>query len=591
MNDENLKTAEQDIAALRTLMHGIISNEKIAKILGKDFSRELCDWEKLIEKRCNEPFTLVILGEFKRGKSTIINALLGKDIAPINVTPETYTINEITYGPYESVEAILENGMKVPMTLEAITREQLERRMKIFPSKVDHIKIKENIMMLKNMRIVDTPGLSDLESLDRQVEDYIVNADAIMYACSCLMPFSETEQFFLMKHIHPQRFGMLYILVNMLDALNTQKDVDKIMKRFKGISERIVPNAFLYGISGSDELARKLGQKRPADKGTREFYETQFMQFELSLKRDIIMQKDVIRTKRVLTMLNQMYRETESKLSIISDMAELDKYKLAQRSEEFEEQCKKLEKALEEKKPAIHLSVMEMQQEAESWMYEFFAKLRSNILDCRAKDADGEDIYNPDDIEKYFYSFLMEKMGEAYRTCIETHRDQLSELVDQISRELAVALGIEDASKQIKTPSVERIMLSVNKNVTRSVMGVKLFGTSEMFPPAAMSSFNLLLKKKKTTDIIDITLENYDDIRNNVIKDIKNVYQDLEVKAISRLDSLYQYQVDMGREALNQAQEVLSGYDDDEIHSALNEARELLKEPKMILDKYGLENE
>ena len=74
---------------------------------------------------------------------------------------------------------------------------------------------------------MDTPGLSDLESLDKQVMDYIVNADAIMYAASCLLPFSESEQLFLASHVQPQRFGMLYILVNMIDAMNSQKDADK----------------------------------------------------------------------------------------------------------------------------------------------------------------------------------------------------------------------------------------------------------------------------------------------------------------------------------------------------------------------------
>ena len=39
----------------------------------------------LIEEKSEEPFTLVILGEVE-GKSTIINALLGKELAPINVT-------------------------------------------------------------------------------------------------------------------------------------------------------------------------------------------------------------------------------------------------------------------------------------------------------------------------------------------------------------------------------------------------------------------------------------------------------------------------------------------------------------------------
>lgn len=587
MENENLMTAEQDITLIRDQLNGIISDPKIAAVLGGECIEQLRQWDDLIAKKCEEPFTLVILGEFKRGKSTIINALLGKQLAPINVTPETYTINEISFGHMQTVEAILENGQRVPLVLEDITRENLERRMKLFPAKIANVQIKDNAPILKDIRIVDTPGLSDLESLDKQVQEYIVNADAIMYAASCLLPFSETEQIFLASHVQPQRFGMLYVLVNMIDALNSQSDVDKIMRRFKGISERIVPNAIVYGISGGDELKRKLGEPRPVDKGTREFYETQFLQFELSLKRDIIMQKDVIRSKRVLTMLDQMWEEINSKLRLISDMTELDKQKLEEKAREFEEQCTELAKALEEKKPALHLSMLEMQQEAESWMYEFFAKLRASILECRAKDSSGEDIYSPEDIEKYFYSFLMEKVGEAYRTCIECHRDRITEIVEKMSRELAEALGIADMSEVTKAPSVERIMMSVNKNVTRSVMGVKLFGTSETFPPAAMSTFSSILKKKKQTDIIDIALENYDDIRMGIVKDIKTVYQDLEVKAASRLDSLYQYQVELGRAALNQAKEMMNSYDNEEIIRTLEEAKRRMAEPREILRRCG----
>ena len=114
-------------------------------------------------------------------------------------------------------------------------------------------------------------------------------------------------------------------------------------------------------------------------------------------------------------------------------------------------------------------------------------------------------------------------------------------------------------------------------------MGVQLFGTSETFPPATMSVFSLILKKKKQTDIIDIALENYDDIRNNIVKDIKTVYQDLETKAAARLDSLYQYQVEMGREALNQAQQLMMVYDNDEIRQTLVEAKQMLAEPQRIL--------
>lgn len=135
MDSANINTAEQNIAQVKTALKAFVENEKIAKMLGKDFVSEMNDWEALIEKKSEEPFTLVILGEFKRGKSTIINALLGKELAPINVTPETYTINEISFGHTQYVEAILENGMRVPLSLEDITREKLEQRMKLFPCK------------------------------------------------------------------------------------------------------------------------------------------------------------------------------------------------------------------------------------------------------------------------------------------------------------------------------------------------------------------------------------------------------------------------------------------------------------------------
>ena len=585
MIDEN--NASVEITRVRKSLNAVLDDPQISGVLGSEFVSELKEWDALIGKKMDEPFTLVILGEFKRGKSTIINAILGKDLTPTNATPETYTINEITFGNFRTVQAFLENGRRVPLTIDDIKREKLEQRMKMFPSKISYIQIKDNSPILSEIKIVDTPGLSDLESLDKEVRDYIVNADAIMYATSCLLPFSETEQTFLASHVKPQRFSVLYILVNMLDALETRSDAQRILRRFKSIAGRIVPNAVVYGISGADEYARRMGQERPENKGFRDLYETQFLQFELSLKRDILMQKDVIRSQRVLTMLSQMWEETKTKLDLISEMAELDQQKLAEKVSDIESKGQQLEAALEAKKPQLHLSIIEMQQQAEKWMYEFFAKLRTNILDCRSKDANGVEKYSAEEIEKFFYPYLMEKVGEAYRTCIEHHRDMITELVEKISHDLSKSLGIEEDNDTSKAPSVERLMMSVNKNVTRRVMGVKLFGTSETFPPAAMSSFSLILKKKKQTDIIDIALENYDDIRTNIVKDIKDVYQDLETKALSRLEGIYKYQIGMNKEALTQTKEMIGQLDDAQIRDAIAKAREMLKEPESILRSCG----
>ncbi|SDB20408.1 Dynamin family protein [Ruminococcaceae bacterium FB2012] len=582
----NNRSAAEDIEIIRSKMRMIMEDKEIAGVLGSDFIEELKGLDAIVEKRSSEPFTLVILGEFKRGKSTIINALLGKELAPSNVSPETYTINEISYGPIPKVEAVLENGDRRPLTFRDITRDRLKVKMRLYPSKIAYLDIKDNADILKELRIVDTPGLSDLEDLDKQVTEYLVNADAIMYATSSLLPFSETEQIYLASHIQPQRFGILYILVNMMDALQNRTDVDKIMRRFKSISGRIVPNAIVYGISGADEFARKTEGKRPPDKGTRDFYETQFLQFELSLKRDMIMQKDVIRTKRVLTMVENMVGETYQKLRMLSDMAEMDMRAIDNKTAEFDEQCEQLAQAIEDAKPKLHLSITEMQQEAEKWMYEFFAKLRQSMLECRGKNENGEDLFDPDDIEKYFYSYLMEKVGEAYRTCIEHHRRRIDRFIEDVTRDLSHKLGIREIEGGKQSADTGRLMRSMNTNVTRSVMSVKLFGTSETFPPATMSTFSLILKKKKQTDVIDIALENYDEIRINIVSDIKNVYKDLEAKTIQQLEEIYHHQTDAGRDAINQAKQVFVSLDEKTVTDALARADGLIGECIDILENY-----
>ena len=71
-------------------------------------------------------------------------------------------------------------------------------------------------------------------------------------------------------------------------------------------------------------------------------------------------------------MLDDMVSETSAKLHMFSEMAEMDYKKLEDKERGFDEQCSQLSAALEECKPVLHLSMTEMQQEAESWMYEFF---------------------------------------------------------------------------------------------------------------------------------------------------------------------------------------------------------------------------
>ncbi len=573
-------SAEPDIETVQIKLKGLLGNKPLCTILGDEFTEHLRDWDAAITKRRTEPFSLVVLGDFKRGKSTIINAILGKSIAPVNVAPETFTINSISYSETPKAEAVLKNGQRISLAADDLVREKLEKLMRAFPDTLEYIDIRDDAELLKEIRIVDTPGLSDLDCLDKQVQDYLVNADAVIYVASALSPFSESEQFFLASHIRPLSFNKLYVLVNMIDAMNTQEDIEKIISRVSERCEAIMPNAFVYGVSGIDEYRRKIGLNRPDIKGFQEFYENEFLKFEMSLKREIILQKDIIRTQRVLTMLNLMIKDTAARIRMIYEMMAMDRKKLDDISQSIERECSTLASALESKKPKIRLSITEMQQEAEQWMYGFFSKLREDILESRTSVP-------PEDIDKHFYSFLVDKVGEAYRKCLDIHRQRLNMIIAQLGAELSKKLGINGISGDAEV-SVKDSMDDLNMLVSKSVMSAASSGSEDAFPSGAMSSFRNILRRKRTTDVIDTALENYDDIRNSTVKDLKAAYKAMEENALGQLDSLYQTQVDVSRNTLSHAMEMSSGTSSASVRKYLEEAAVVLKSAAEVLSQYAV---
>ena len=62
--------------------------------------------DKLAENR----FHLVVLGQFKRGKSTFINSILGEKVLPTSVVPLTSIVTLLKYGDEEHMQVVFNDG-------------------------------------------------------------------------------------------------------------------------------------------------------------------------------------------------------------------------------------------------------------------------------------------------------------------------------------------------------------------------------------------------------------------------------------------------------------------------------------------------
>ena len=571
--------AAKDIEFVRGELRNLISDPELSAILGDEVVERMQKWDNIIESKMSEPFSLVIIGDFKRGKSTIINAILGRSAAPVNVAPETFTINRFSYGERVSVEAVLGNGKRVMLTPDDLSRDRLLGLLDYFPGALEYIDVKSDAPILKEIQVVDTPGLSDLDELDYLVKDFLVKADAVIYVASALSPLSESEQYFIASQIVPQNFSKVFVLINMIDAMNSMEDIERIVNLINEKCAQIIPVAEVYGISGIDEYRRKIGLNRPDIKGFQEYYENQFLKFERALNRELIMQKDTIRTQRVFSMLSIMMTDTLSRLNMINDMIKMDRVKLEKLKTDFEAECSTLAAALDQQKPKILLSITEMKQEAETWMYGFFTKLREDIVACRSTAEEA-------DVERHFYAYLMDKVGEAYRRCLEIHGQRLNEIINEMGQQLSRKLGIQNlASARISCSEA----VNVNSFVADKIKQAAQQGADREagFPSTTLPFFRNIMRKNRRSDIIDSALENYDDIRNSTIKDLKECYLNFETFALQQLDDIYHTQAEVGRETVDQAMEMARSNESTEImRKNIERASEIVIGAVEVLKKY-----
>ena len=59
---------------------------------------ELARAEELRDKLENQKITVSVIGQFKRGKSTLVNAILEEKILPVGIVPVTAVVTTIEYG-------------------------------------------------------------------------------------------------------------------------------------------------------------------------------------------------------------------------------------------------------------------------------------------------------------------------------------------------------------------------------------------------------------------------------------------------------------------------------------------------------------
>ncbi|WP_370950481.1 dynamin family protein [Amycolatopsis sp. cg5] len=113
-------------------------------------------------RRLGAPLQVAVAGRIKSGKSTLVNALIGRRVAPTDVGECTRLVTRFQYGTVDRVEVVFNDGRKQVLPFAADGAIPAELGVNI--DEVSHIEAYLTNAVLQGMTVIDTPGLGSLDA-------------------------------------------------------------------------------------------------------------------------------------------------------------------------------------------------------------------------------------------------------------------------------------------------------------------------------------------------------------------------------------------------------------------------------------------
>ena len=164
-----------------------------AKSLGNRVTQDV------VHKLEADRFHLVVVGEFNHGKTTFVNALLGRTVLPAGVTPTTAVIHHIGWSKDPHASLVLSSGAHEELPFDAIGSFAVSGG--ATKDSKDAVKYLEvgfpSPLLEQGVLLVDTPGVNDL-SLQRAdiTYSYIPRSDAVLFVIDAGQPVKDSERAF-----------------------------------------------------------------------------------------------------------------------------------------------------------------------------------------------------------------------------------------------------------------------------------------------------------------------------------------------------------------------------------------------------------
>lgn len=209
-------------AALNRLAN-LIQEEKLCATTIYSGSPYAEDKKRILDiasQKTGEEFSVLVIGAFSSGKSSMINALIGEELLPTGFLPETAVLGELHYGAKKRITLYPKKGKwqggDKPFDLKKVTTDEIAKYVSLstddainsmekndegndsdsrINAKFEKMIIYWPLDILKDgVVLVDSPGINDPYSNDYIVNDYLPKADAIVYVMDSQKAYTAVDK-------------------------------------------------------------------------------------------------------------------------------------------------------------------------------------------------------------------------------------------------------------------------------------------------------------------------------------------------------------------------------------------------------------
>lgn len=237
---------------------------------GRDYDARRENIADLRERLAGGRLRIAVLGQFNRGKSSFINALLRMPILPVSVLPITSVPTTIAFGEKNTCAITFSNGAQEIVTegdsaqihsyLSKYVTEKNNPKNYLCVAKV--IVTCRSVFLQHGTILIDTPGFGSTLTHNTQTTiDLLQSCDAALFLLSADILITQTEVDFLKKVV--PNVPKIFFIYNKIDLLKE----DELKTTTKFITDALTKQLGLYSAIELFPVSVKIAQNIRKDPG------------------------------------------------------------------------------------------------------------------------------------------------------------------------------------------------------------------------------------------------------------------------------------------------------------------------------------